>query len=76
MSKFLIEDRPTLTCMIQARTPERVSELIKRVLTAEQTHLQFKLTSLKENTAPRAVTECFLKKWAASLFMLPITVII
>lgn len=32
MSKFLIEDRPTLTCMIQARTPERVSELIKKGL--------------------------------------------
>lgn len=32
MSKFLVEGRPTLTCMIQARTPERISELIKRGL--------------------------------------------
>ncbi len=28
--KFLVEGRPTLTCMIQARTPERVFELIKK----------------------------------------------
>ncbi len=27
---FLVKERPTLTCMIQARTPERVFELIKK----------------------------------------------
>lgn len=32
MSKFLVKGRPTLTVMIQAKTPERVSELIKRGL--------------------------------------------
>lgn len=30
MSKFLVKGRPTLTVMIQARTPERASELIKK----------------------------------------------
>ncbi len=30
--KFLIKDRPTLTCMIQARTPQRVFALIEKGL--------------------------------------------
>ncbi len=30
MAKFLIENRPTLTCMIQAKTPDRIFELIDK----------------------------------------------
>lgn len=32
MAKFLIKDRPTLTCMVQAHTPERAFELINKGL--------------------------------------------
>ena len=31
-AKFLRKDRPTLTCMVQARTGERILELIEKGL--------------------------------------------
>ena len=62
--------------MIQARTPERASELIKKGLDGGTDAFAIQIDQLERETAQRAVTESFLKKWAASRFMLPITAII
>ena len=49
-AKFLRKDRPTLTCMVQARTGERILELIEKVWTAVRTLSVFSLSSLNLST--------------------------
>lgn len=58
--------------MIQARTPERASELIKKGLDGGTDAFAIQIDQLEREYR----TESFLKKWAASRFMLPITAII
>ncbi len=59
---FLLEQRPTLTCMIQARTPERIFELIGKGLEGGADAFGFQLERLERQYHTPEIYKTIFKK--------------